>query len=147
MQLARLRRMQFGRSSEKLSEAIEQIEFKLEELESGVAAKRVAAVSAPRPARPVRKPFPATFPRQIIATRCRVHLSGLWSGRCVGSVRMSAEMLEWIPGRLKVLRHVRPKYSCSSCQTLVQAAGAEPTDRAQLRRSRLHRARADLEIC
>ena len=44
MQLARLRRMQFGRSSEKLSEAIEQIEFKLEELETSVSAGESAAV-------------------------------------------------------------------------------------------------------
>jgi len=121
MQLARLRRMQFGRSSEKLSEAIEQIEFKLEELETDVAAKQSPAVSAPRPARPPRKPFPSTFPRQIIA-----HDVGCTCPDCGGQMRRIgedvAEMLEWIPGRLKVLRHVRPKYSCSSCQTLVQAA-------------------------
>ena len=32
----------------------------------------------------------------------------------------ASEMLEWVPGRFKVLRHVRPKYSCSACQILVQ---------------------------
>lgn len=66
MQLTRLRRLQFGRSSEKLSEAIEQIEFTLEELESSVSVSEFAAVSAPRPPRPARKLFPAAFPRQII---------------------------------------------------------------------------------
>jgi transposase len=72
MQLARLRRMQFRRSSEKLSETIEQIEFKLEELETSVSANESPAVSAPRPARPPRKAFPAAITRQIIAhdVRC-----------------------------------------------------------------------------
>jgi transposase len=59
LQLARLRRMQFGRSSEKLSDAIEQIEFKLEELETTVSAGESPAVTTPRPTRPPRKPFPA----------------------------------------------------------------------------------------
>jgi transposase len=130
MQLARLRRMQFGRSSEKLSEAIEQIEFKLEELETGVSANEPAAVSAPRPARPPRKPFPATFPRQIIP-----HDIGCTCPDCGRQMRRvgedSAEMLEWVPGRLKVLKHVRAKYSCSSCQTLVQApAPSRPIPRS-----------------
>ena len=120
MQLARLRRMQFGRSSEKLSETIEQIELKLEELESSVSAGESAAVSAPRRARPTRKPFPAAFPRQIIT-----HDVGCTCPDCGRSMRRVgedvAEMLEWIPGRLKVLRHVRAKYSCASCHTLVQA--------------------------
>lgn len=62
MQLARLRRMQFGRSSEKLTEAIEQIEFQLEELETTVSAGEAPVVASPRPTRPPRKPFPACFP-------------------------------------------------------------------------------------
>jgi len=120
MQLARLRRMQFGRSSEKLCEAIEQIEFKLEELESGVAENESRAVSAPRAARPVRKPLPAALPRQLVS-----HDVGCTCPKCGQGVRRigedAAEMLEWVPGRFKVLKHVRPKYSCASCQVLVQA--------------------------
>jgi transposase len=130
MQLARLRRMQFGRSSERLSEAIEQIEFKLEEFETSVSVGESAAVSAPRPPRPPRKPFPAAFPRQIIT-----HDVGCTCPDCGRSMRRVgedvAEMLEWVPGRLKVLKHVRAKYSCSSCQTLVQApAPSRPIPRS-----------------
>jgi transposase len=121
MQLARLRRMQFGRSSEKLCEAIEQIEFKLEELETSVSAGESPAVAAPRAARPPRKPFPAALPREIIP-----HDVGCTCPECGGVMRRvgedSAEMLEWVPGRFKVLKHVRAKYSCSSCQILVQAS-------------------------
>jgi len=120
LQLAKLRRMQFGRSSERLSAAIEQIEFKLEELETTVSAGEAAAVSAPRPTRAPRKPFPASFPREVIP-----HDAGCTCPDCGRTMRRVgedvAEMLEWVPGRFKVLKHVRPKYSCSSCQILVQA--------------------------
>ena len=36
-QIAKLRRMQFGRSSERITRQIEQLEFQLEELETGEA--------------------------------------------------------------------------------------------------------------
>jgi len=42
-QLAKLRRMQFGRSSEKLDAQIEQLELMLEDLEEGEAARRAPA--------------------------------------------------------------------------------------------------------
>jgi transposase len=120
LQLARLRRMQFGRSSEKLSDAIEQIEFKLEELETTVSAGESPAVTTPRPTRPPRKPFPASFPREIVQ-----HDVGCTCPDCGQAMRRvgedTAEMLEWVPGRFKVLKHVRPKYACSTCQILVQA--------------------------
>ncbi len=31
-------------------------------------------------------------------------------------------MIEYVPGRYQVIRHVRPKYSCGACQKIVQAA-------------------------
>lgn len=31
------------------------------------------------------------------------------------------EVLEKIPARLKVIRHVRPKFSCRECETIIQA--------------------------
>lgn len=33
----------------------------------------------------------------------------------------AAEVLEYVPSRFKVIRHVRPKYGCASCQRIVQA--------------------------
>lgn len=48
VQLARLRRMQFGASSEKLRQEIEQLELTLEELEAAVPVAQVSTV-APRP--------------------------------------------------------------------------------------------------
>jgi transposase len=57
--IAKLRRMQFGRRSEKVAWQIEQLQLRLDELEasraeqaSSSAAKQVAATETPRPAQP-----------------------------------------------------------------------------------------------
>src|SRR6266436_414641 len=71
-QLAKLRRMQFGRSSEKLDAQIEQLELLLEDLEEGEAPRSaLAATRAPdQPRRerrqPVRRPLPDHLPREEI---------------------------------------------------------------------------------
>src|ERR1700679_1472286 len=66
--IAKLRRMQFGRSSEKLARQIEQLELQLEALQVNdaeiVAAmpEKIAGVKAV--ARSVRRPLPAHLPRE-----------------------------------------------------------------------------------
>ena len=67
VQIARMRRMKFGASSEKLDHAIAQLELALEELEaeaSTVAEIKPVSVRAERPA-PVRS-FPPHLPREEI---------------------------------------------------------------------------------
>lgn len=64
VQIARLRRMQFGSSSEKLAHQLAQLELALEELEieaAAVDARKPVAVGPQRPA-PVRS-LPAHLPR------------------------------------------------------------------------------------
>jgi transposase len=57
VQIARLRRQQFGRSSEKIDRVIEQLELMLDELETERAAsERLAAPAATRCARPSLAP-------------------------------------------------------------------------------------------
>lgn len=123
-QIARLRRMQFGASSEKLGREIEQLELALEELE----AERDAPVPevadggvAVRPA-PVRS-LPGHLPREDV-----VHEPA--SGTCTcpdcgGAMRPlgidAHEMLDIVPVRWRVVRNVRPKYSCRVCEKIVQA--------------------------
>ena len=69
--ILKLRRMQFGRKSEKLDHRIEQLELRLEDLESGPAQsglpQREAASDATPPAKnkPVRRPLPEHLPREI----------------------------------------------------------------------------------
>ena len=47
-QIAKLRRMQFGRSSERISRKIEQLEFQLEELEAAQAEDTARSYSSRR---------------------------------------------------------------------------------------------------
>ncbi|MEJ0072206.1 MAG: IS66 family transposase zinc-finger binding domain-containing protein [Pseudomonadota bacterium] len=38
------------------------------------------------------------------------------------------EVLDYVPGRFQVIRHVRPKYACTACDAITQAlAPAMPT--------------------
>ena len=134
LQLARLKRMKFGRSSEQLDAQIAQLELSLEELEANVAAAAPAEAPASAPAtKPARKPLPDHLPREP-----RVHepLTGSCNcPECGGTLRAlgedSSEVLEYVPEHWKVLKHVRPKYSCSACQKIVQAnAPSRPIERS-----------------
>jgi transposase len=123
-QIARLRRMQFGASSEKLGREIEQLELALEELETerDVSAVDTAAPGiAPRPA-PVRS-LPGHLPREEV-----IHepASGVCTcPDCGGALRQlgvdAHEMLDVVPVRWRVVRNLRPKYSCRACEKIVQA--------------------------
>lgn len=65
LQIAKLRRMQFGRKSEKLDHQIEQLELQLEDLqadEAEAAREMPAADRAPRK-KSVRRPLPDHLPR------------------------------------------------------------------------------------
>ncbi len=120
LQIARLRRAQYGRSSEQLDEQIAQLELTLEELEVGIAPSAAPEPSAPARVQPVRRPLPEALPRETIT-----HAAACACPDCGGALRPAgedvAEQLEYVPARFKVIRHVRPKFACTSCQTLVQA--------------------------
>ena len=124
IQIARLKRMHFGRSSEKLTHEIAQLELALEELETAQAE-----LPPPRAASPSRerktpdRSLPPHLPRQEI-----VHLppgGDCLCPSCGGQLRRlgqdSDEMLDIEPVVYKVIRHVRPKFSCRTCETIVQA--------------------------
>src|ERR1700688_973505 len=70
--IAKLRRMQFGRKSEKLDRQIEQLELRLDELQAthaeNTAASHPPAGVAPVAsvaAKPARKPLPEHLPREV----------------------------------------------------------------------------------
>jgi transposase len=100
-----------------------QMQLTLEDLEASLAATPEALRPVPKepPAKPVRRPLPAHLPRQEI-----VHESSCNCPACGGELlRLGedvSEMIEYVPGRYQVIRHVRPKYSCAACEKLVQAA-------------------------
>ena len=65
LQLAWLRRMQFGSSLEQLDAQIAQLELTLEDLEASEAALPLSSAATPRFERvkPVRRPLPEHLPR------------------------------------------------------------------------------------
>ena len=121
-QLHKLRRMQFGRSSEVLDAQIEQLELQLEDLEEAEAA-RVAAAPQSRLTRSpaVRKPLPAHLPREDVMYPAAETCPNCGGTHLVKLGEDITEVLEKIPARLKVIRYVRPKLSCRSCETITQA--------------------------
>jgi transposase len=129
--IAKLRRMMFGTKSEKVAREIEQLELKLEELETR-QAERAEAVATSNTLRnkPARRPLPEHLPREV-----HMHLpSEDACSQCGGGLRKLgediSEMLEYIPASFKVIRHVRPKLCCTKCDVIVQApAPSRPIDR------------------
>ena len=140
-QIAKLRRMQFGRSSERISRQIEQLEFRLEELETGAAEDTARAEAADRPAptreraKPKRNPLPDHLSRQDVVHQpaddgaCTCPDCGRGMARLGEDV---TEVLDYVPGHFQVIRHIRPKYACTACDAITQApAPAMPTPRGR----------------
>ena len=136
--LAQLRRMQFGRKSEKLERQIEQLELKLEELESTKATNASESASAssgqppstPVAAKPARQPLPEHLPREVKTYTPKEVACTECGGRLRPLGEDVSEVLEYVPARFKVIRQVRPKLSCASCERIVQApAPSRPIER------------------
>lgn len=119
MMIAKLRRTQFGRSSEQLDAMIDQLQLGLEELHVSQAELTPPIEPAPR-AVSRRKPLPEHLPREIHVHQPESQCSG-----CGGTLRYLggdlAEMLEYVPARFKVIRHIRPKLVCACCEHIAQA--------------------------
>ena len=137
--LARLLRVTFGRSSEKLRARVEQLELTLADIDELLAETcpedpDAAAAEASKLAdvrKPVRRPLPEALPRDVVehAAPC------VWPA-CGGALRKLGEdvteILDYVPGSFRVIRHVRPKLSCRACETIAQA----PAPSLPIRRGR-----------
>jgi len=122
--IAKLRRMQFGRSSEKLDRQIEQLELRLEALQQDDAEKFAALpksiANAKGVARPARRPLPAHLPREVRTYLPKQEACPDCGGELKHLGEDVSEMLEIEPVRFKVIRHVRPKLTCGCCERIVQ---------------------------
>ncbi len=138
--ITRLQRLQFGRKSEKVERQIEQLQLQLDDLEESAAEKReraestlpptAAAIFARVTQKPARRPLPDHLPRQTETHQPEQESCPACGGRLSKLGEDVSEVLEYVPARFKVIRHVRPKLSCTKCDVIVQAeAPSRPIDR------------------
>lgn len=125
-ELARLKRAQFGTSSEKMDGRVEQLELAIEALETDEAERLSAtpllaeSIKAAASSKPARRPLPDHLPREDV-----IHPGPCACPACGGALRRIGsdvtETLDYVPGRFKVVRHVRDAFSCRTCESVVQA--------------------------
>lgn len=142
-EIARLKRWQFGSSSERLDATLAQLQLALGDLPAApppvVSPQQdlpadESTQAPPRsrvlPLRRAPRSFPAHLPRETVVhapTSCDCP-------DCGGTMRALgedvSEMLDLVPGYFKVIRHVRPKLSCGRCARVIQeCAPSRPIDR------------------
>ena len=121
-QLAGMRQHRFGSRSE----ALDQLTLTLEDEEIAASAQDLAPVDAGQAAtppkdKPKRKPLPGHLPRNETTLS-----PGDACGECGGDLRTLGEdvteELEYVPGRFVVNRIIRPRMTCTCCETFHQAA-------------------------
>ncbi|MBC9180118.1 IS66 family transposase zinc-finger binding domain-containing protein [Roseomonas ludipueritiae] len=129
VQIARLRHARFGHSSERLTGEVEQLELRFDEVLADIAAldgDTGDEVAQPPPQNKARhrgrRPLPESLPRREVE---HLPAEGCTCRACGGALRKVGEdvteILEYRPGRFEVVRHVRPAFSCRSCETMTQA--------------------------
>ena len=147
LELFHLRRMRYGRSSEKVDSpevplkvpgaALAAVPPTLAALDQSPGTAQVANLGDARQKRQATscrtapRQLPGHLPRQEV-----MHLasSGCTCQECGTELRQigqdTSEVLEYQPGVFKVMRHVRPRFACARCHTIVQAsAPSRPIDR------------------
>ncbi|HEV2042003.1 MAG TPA: IS66 family transposase zinc-finger binding domain-containing protein, partial [Casimicrobiaceae bacterium] len=128
LMLAKARREQFGQSSERGKQLIEQLELAIEDLEESQAEEETkAAIAAPAAAKEKRARGPRG-PRKLpdnLPVERIVEPAPCACGKCGGMrLRKLGEVvtrtLECEPRRWKVVEHVREKFSCRDCEGITE---------------------------
>ena len=101
--------------------AIESLESdQAERLAAASPAVAAAIEAAIEKQKPARRPLPAHLPREEIR-----HPAACACPHCGGTLRRIGEevteTLDYVPGRFKVIRHIREKFSCRACDTVIAA--------------------------
>jgi transposase len=132
-QLALLRAKQFGKSSEKLDQAIGDLEHQIEEQETDEAKPDDDAedevtsdtpateTSAKKPQnKPRRKTLPAGLPRTDVIIPAPPECPSCHGTRFRTLGEDVSEILEYVPASFRVIRHLRPRCACIQCDQIVQ---------------------------
>jgi transposase len=116
----------FGRKSEKYADFERTQMLLFNEAEDGAvgvlsgeqqASYRIPVRGHTRRRGGVRKPLPASLPREIKVHDIPESEKSCGCGQELAKIgEETHEELEFIPGKLYVIRHVRPKYACAACQ-------------------------------
>jgi transposase len=131
-QIARLRHERFGRSSERLTGELEQLELRLDEVLAEIATvggedSTTGETAASQPLVPKspcrgRRALPESLPRRDVE---HLPAEGCGCRACGGALRKVGEdvteILGYHPGRFEVVRHIRPAFSCRRCEAMTQA--------------------------
>lgn len=124
-----LQRSQFGRRSERLDD--DQLQLALEDLDADIAgveaSQRETDDEQVKAARGIRGRL--SMPDHLEREDMVLDIATDTCPDCGGTVHeigeSVAEMLDWVPARLRVLRIRRPKYGCRACGTIHQAPAPE----------------------
>ena len=126
--ILKLKRMHFGPRSEKYDRDIQQLELRLEDLETNQAAAEppplvpaAVVLKQEAPRKPARRPLPAELPRETETIAPAQEACPDCGGKLRRLGEDVSETLEYVPARFKVIRTVRPKLSCADCSQIVQA--------------------------
>lgn len=129
LQIAKLRREQYGPSAERTRRLLDQMELQLGDLEADAAEdmliaaateEKATSVSAFDRKRPSRKPFPEHLPRERVVVPAPCICPACGGGRLSKLGEDVTETLEVIPRAWKVIQTVREKFSCRDCETITQ---------------------------
>ena len=125
-QLARRAREQYGRSSEQLDAQLTLISAEAPKAPT-IGGDATAPNAKPRKPRSDQRKLPEHLPRETQVHQpkgCEGDMPCACS-ECGGKLRQIgqdvADQLEYVPGRFKVIRHVRPKFACVRCEGIFQA--------------------------
>jgi transposase len=143
-EVIRLRRWRFGRSSEAIADsATPELPLSGGEVSDGASAAPISepvkppklmSVDLPRAKPDRRRParmLPPELPRVV-----RLHSpSRCTCSECGGALRKlgedTSEQLDYVPGYFQVIRHIRPKMTCTACARITQSsAPTRPIERA-----------------
>jgi len=123
--IAKMKREMFGPRSERSQRLLDQLELQLEEVAAAAGEDEAKAEASAIPVRgftrkPTRRDFPDHLPRRRI-----VHPAPTCCP-CCGGTKLSkigedvTKTLDAVPRQLFVTEHVREKFSCRRCETIMQ---------------------------